>query len=261
MTPLAPSLTFGEVGHTRLRPKRHSLRYGMFSVLLDIDGEHSPQQASPLFSVDRFNLTSFYQRDHGRGEAELRPWVQEQLLGQGNRFALGRIQILAAPRVLGLVFNPVTVIFCHDKADQLRALIFQVSNFHGGRYAYTFVLPANDGPGSESGSLRFTSRKRFYVSPFNSTEGEYRFRLDRSEEAIRLGIQLFRDDECVLSAVHLAHLRALDTGNLLIAHLKFPLNTVRIVGAILFEAVRLRLKGLKLYTPRHDSIDTQPWRQ
>jgi len=257
MTPLPASLLTGDVGHTRLIPKRHGLRYGMHAVLLDIDGPEPAAIRSPLFSVNRFNLVSFYPRDHGRGEAALRPWVEDQLTAEGADFELGRVQILAAPRVLGLVFNPVTVLFCHDRAEVLRAVIFQVSNFHGGRCAYTFALP----PENTGGSLRLSCRKRFFVSPFNDTDGEYRFRLERDAVSLRLGIQLWRDGACVLSAVQKCAIRPLDTASLLATPLSLAFNTTRIVGAILFEAARLRLKGLKMYTPRHGSIDTRPWRQ
>ena len=257
MTPLPASLLDGDVGHTRLGPKRHSLRYRMHSILLDIDGPALAKIRSPLFSVGRFNLVSFHARDHGRGERELRPWVEDQLANKTADFPLGRVQILAAPRVLGLVFNPVTVLFCHDRAEALRAVIFQVSNFHGGRCAYTFLLP----PGMRDESLRFSSTKRFFVSPFNATDGEYRFRLDRDRTGLRLGIQLYRDGGCILSAVHKCAIRPLETRSVLRAPFSLAFNTIKIVGAILFEALRLRLKGLKMYTPRHGSIDTTPWRQ
>ncbi|WP_417497078.1 DUF1365 domain-containing protein [Maricaulis sp.] len=256
MTPLPASLLAGDIGHTRLTPKRHVLRYGMQSVLLDIDGPELAAIRSPLFSVNRLNLVSYHPRDHGRGDAALRPWVEDQLAAEGADFGLGRVQILTAPRVLGLVFNPVTVLFCHDRAAVLRAVIFQVSNFHGGRCAYTFVLP----PETAGETLRFSCRKRFFVSPFNDTDGEYRFRLDRDADSLRLGIQLWRDGACVLGAVQKCAIRPLDTVGLLATPLSLALNTPKIVGAILFEAARLRLKGLKMYTPRHGSIDTRPWR-
>ncbi|WP_417484319.1 DUF1365 domain-containing protein [Maricaulis salignorans] len=257
MTPLPASLLDGDIGHTRLGPKRHSLRYRMHSVLLDIDGPELARIRSPLFSVNRFNLVSFQARDHGRGDDRLRPWVHEQLDGEAADFELGRVQILAAPRVLGLVFNPVTVLFCHDRSEALRAVIFQVSNFHGGRCAYTFMLP----PAFPGKSLRFSSSKRFFVSPFNDTNGEYRFRLDRDQTGLRLAIQLYREGACVLSAVQKCTIEPLTTRHLVRAPFSLAFNTIKIVGAILLEAARLRLKGLRLYTPRHGSIDTRPWRQ
>jgi DUF1365 family protein len=257
MTPLPASLLDGDIAHTRLAPKRHSLRYRMHSILLDIDGAALDQIRSPVFSVGRFNLVSFHPRDHGRGEDDLRPWVEDQLAAEAADFQLGRVQILAAPRVLGLVFNPVTVLFCHDRSEALRAVIFQVSNFHGGRHAYTFLLP----PAFPGESLRFSSSKHFFVSPFNDTNGEYSFRLDRDQTGLRLSIQLHREGSCVLSAVQKCTIRPLTTRNLLRAPFSLAFNTIKIVGAILLEALRLRLKGLRLYTPRHGSIDTRPWRQ
>lgn len=261
MTPLPASLLAGDIGHTRVRPKRHSLRYRMVSILVDIDGEALDGISSSVFSVDRFNLAAFCPKDHGRGEPALRPWVEDQLALAEADFELGRVQILTAPRVLGLVFNPVSVLFCHDKSQALRAVIFEVSNFHGGRCAYTFEVPPPSPGAASPDSLRLACRKRFFVSPFNPTDGEYRFRLERDDHGLRLGIQLYREGALVMSAVHKAEIRPLDTAHLLAAPLALGLNTIKIVGAILWEAVRLRLKGLKMYTPRHGSIDTQSWRQ
>ena len=101
--------------------------------------------------------------------------------------------------MLGLVFNPLSLFFCHDTAGRLRAVIFDVSNFHSGRCAYAFEVPL----GAE-GPLRFACPKRFFVSPFNPVDGEYRFRLERDENRYRLGIQLFREGACTMSAVHRA---------------------------------------------------------
>ena len=254
MRPLPASLYPGDVGHMRHGPKRHRLRYGMVCVLADIDGPARDDSASPLFSFDRFNLVSVHARDHGDGR-DLRAWCSERLREAGQDTPLGRIQLLAAPRILGIVFNPVSVFFCHDSEDRLAGMIFEVSNFHGGRCAYAFpVEPGADLP------LRFSCPKRFFVSPFNPVEGEYRFRLERDADRYRLGIQLFRDGQCVMGAVHTAKRDTLTHSALLRAQFRQPFNTVTILGGILFEALRLRLKGLTTFSPRRGTVDTLPRR-
>ena len=122
MTPPSPApgpgpeaVYAGRVMHQRLRPQRHRLQYRMFSLLLDLQ----PQRLEALhrrlrwLSVNRFNLFSFHERDHGDGRARgLADWVQQQLRACGQPPA-SEIRLLAMPRVLGYGFNPLSLFFCH----------------------------------------------------------------------------------------------------------------------------------------------------
>lgn len=253
MTPLPPSLYIGDVGHRRHRPVGHALRYGMLSVLADIDGPKRDATGISGFAFDRFAIVSQHVRDHGRGHGSLRGWVHDTLADNGIDRPLGRIQLLASPRIFGIVFNPLSVIFCHAPDDSLSAVLFEVSNFHGGRCTYAFPVD----PGAEM-PLRFSCDKTFYVSPFNPVEGSYSFRLDRQKNRYRLGIRLIRDGDCVMGATHTARRQDLTGAALFHAHQARPLNTLGTIGAILLEALKLRLKGLKTFAPRRGSIDTQP---
>lgn len=253
MTPLPASIYTGDVGHMRHRPKRHSLRYRMVSVLADIDGPRRRSRGVFGFAFDRFAPVSQHASDHGRGHGSLRDWVCERLEQNGIGLDPGRIQLLAAPRVLGFVFNPVSLYFCHDRNDRLAAVLFEVANFHGGRQVYAFPVPDDtDTP------LRFSCEKTFFVSPFNPVEGEYRFKLDRDEETLRLGIRHYRDGACVMGAILNADRQNLTTRSLWSAQLVQPFSTLVTVGGILFEALRLRLKGLPIHAPRRGSTDTLP---
>lgn len=253
MRPLPASLYVGDVGHMRHRPKRHSLRYRMVSLLADVDGPERNDRGVFGFAFDRFAPVSQHMADHGRGTGSLRDWVRTQLRRNGIALVPGRIQLLAAPRVLGIVFNPVSVYFCHDRDGRLGAVLFEVSNFHGGRQTYAFPVPDDtDTP------LRFACEKTFFVSPFNPVEGEYRFRLDRDEETLRLGIRHYRNGACIMGAILQAERRPLTSRALWRAQAAQPFNTLGTVGAILFEALRLRLKGLPMHAPRRGSRDTLP---
>lgn len=252
MRPLPASLYAGDVGHTRVRPRHHALRYKMYSVLVDIDGPEARPKAGPLFSIGPFNAISFAAKDHGRGDKNLRLWVEEKLTAEGVERPLGRIQLLTAPRTFGLSFNPLSVFFCHDRQDRLVGMIFEVNNFHSGRCAYAFAV---DDP--DARTLRFSCPKAFFVSPFNPVDGEYSFRLDRDEGHYRLGIQLIREGQVEMSAIHRAERQPLNAGTVLATKIRHPFNTLSIVGAILIEALKLRLKGLATHAPRRGTIDTQ----
>jgi DUF1365 family protein len=251
--PSSPSLYMGPVAHQRIGPVRHGFRYTVMSVLLDIDGDHTPPD-SFAFAVDKWRLIYFRSRDHGWGDGDLRGWIKALLPDVSNN--LGRVQVLTTPRVLGLVFNPLSVFFCFDQRDVLCGIVFEVSNFHEGRQSYPFYVPT-----PSKSVLRFRCAKKFHVSPFNYADGEYRFRLRRDGDKYRLGIQLFREGQLVLTAAHAARKRPLGTRSLLGS---FPLNLInpiRMVSAIYGEAGKLWLKGLRLHMPRKDTVDTTDWRR
>ena len=158
--PLRSCLYRGVVMHHRRRPVDHRFAYRVFSLYLDLDelpllGEHLR-----LLSVERPNLLSFHNRDHGaRDGSPLRPWVAAQLAGAGIRLARPRIMLLCFPRLLGYVFNPLSVYFCHED-ERLAAIVYEVKNTFGGQHAYVVpVRPEVPGP------VAHEVQKAFYVSP------------------------------------------------------------------------------------------------
>ncbi|MEM8842803.1 MAG: DUF1365 family protein, partial [Pseudomonadota bacterium] len=122
----APCLYQGAVMHMRLTPFRHQFRYRVFSLLLDIDRLEETTAPLRLLSLDRFNLMAFHRRDHGpRDGSALRPWVEGQLSRHG-RPKPARIWLLSFPRILGYVFNPLSVYYCEDDQGRLQSVIYEV---------------------------------------------------------------------------------------------------------------------------------------
>ena len=123
--PLVTSAIYaGTVVHRRLRPKRHRLRYRVFSLLLDIDEVPALCGRLHLLSHRRFNLFSFDERDHADGTGtSLRDWAESHLTRAGIDIEGGPIHLLAMPRVLGYGFNPISVWFCYRREGGLAALL------------------------------------------------------------------------------------------------------------------------------------------
>ena len=55
----------GLVTHTRFKPVKHYLKYKTFSLLIDLDEIKILDKISPIFSLNKFNIYSFYYKDHG----------------------------------------------------------------------------------------------------------------------------------------------------------------------------------------------------
>ena len=235
------ALYFGTVTHQRLKPVRHELNYRVFSLLLDLDELPALARRLRLFSHNRFNLFSFHDRDHGlRDGTSLRPYVEGQLARAGIALGGGPIRLLTFPRVLGYVFNPLSIYFCHDADARLRAILYEVSNTFGEQHSYLIPVSGQDGLVSQS------CAKEFYVSPFMEMACRYEFRLSAPGETIAVYIRQSDRAGPILHA-SLAGARAeLTDRTLARAFLTHPLMTLKVIGGIHWEALRLWRKGLKI---------------
>lgn len=242
--PPPSSLYFGEVMHERFQPFSHRFTYNVFSAFLDIDRIHQLASKLRFFSLNRFNLYSFHEKDHGpRDGSPLRPHVERLLRDAGATFVPASIRLLCYPRILGHVFNPLSVYYCYDADNELRALIYEVRNTFGEHHSY--VAPVVEDEGSSAG-VRQARDKVFYVSPFIEMGARYNFSLRTPGERIHVLIRETLDGADLLLATFTGHRHALSDRKLLHTAVKFPLMTLKVVGAINFEALRLWLKGAKL---------------
>jgi DUF1365 family protein len=243
-TPIPHGLYLGRVMHHRIAPIRHRFVYRVFSLLLDIDRLPELDEELRLFSVNRSNMVSFFDRDHGaRDGSPLRPWVDARLREHGLVPAGGRVLLLCFPRLLGYVFNPLSVYYCYDGSGRLEAVIYEVKNRSGEQHAY--VLPVK--PAADSGDwVRQGCGKRFYVSPFIAMAARYRFKVASPGERLSLLIQEEVAQRTSLVATLTARRRPLTDRQLVLAVLRLPLMTLKVIVAIHYEALRLWLKGAPL---------------
>ncbi|MGI8841018.1 MAG: DUF1365 domain-containing protein [Caulobacteraceae bacterium] len=242
MTDFASGLYAGMVTHQRFRPKAHRLRYAMFQMLFDLDEAPALSRRLRLFSHNRFNLFSFFDRDHGDGRAgPLRAWVEETLAGAGIALGGGAIRLLCMPRVLGHVFNPLSIFYCHRADGTLAAMLYEVNNTFGERHSYLIAAP----PGAEW-PIRQACAKEFHVSPFIGMEMAYGFKVTMPSDTVATAVNVSDHAGApVLAAAFSGRRRALTDGTLLRVFLAYPLLTLKVVAAIRFEALKLLLKGVR----------------
>ncbi|WP_343611919.1 DUF1365 domain-containing protein [Novosphingobium sp.] len=253
----ASALYVGHVTHQRMRPHRHRLRYGIFSLLLDLDGVDALAAGSRVFSRGRFNLFSFHDRDYGDGSATpLRAQVERHLWAAHIMPDGGPIRLLTMPRILGFAFNPLSVFFCHGRDGALRAILYEVNNTFGQRHSYLLsVEHMADGP------IRQSCAKAFHVSPFMPMDMRYTFSVAPPAEQLSIAITVSDGLGPVLVASHEARRRRLTDAALLRVFATHPLLTVKVVGGILWEAARLWAKGVPVHTcpaPPDRSISIPP---
>ncbi len=235
-------LYVGTVVHKRLRPVPHALRYGVYAVLVDVDRIAETARECRFLSYNRFNLLSVYDRDHGRGDGQpIAEAIREVLSGGGIATAGRRIQLLTYPRVLGYVFNPLSVYYVSAPDGTLEAVVYEVSNTFGERVSY--VLPA----GPDRGGVHAQAcTKTMFVSPFAARTGRYGFRITPPGHDLTVGVA-FHDAQGPLIRTHFrARARPLDDSAILGVMASHPLMTMKVISAIHIEALRLWLKGVPL---------------
>ncbi len=234
------ALYVGRVMHQRLRPHRHALRYRLFGLLVDLDELPALARGLRLFSYNGFNLFSLYDRDFGEGDgATLRVQV-ERHLARAGMVSDGPIRMLAMPRVLGYVFNPLTIFFCHDRSGALAAILYEVHNTFGERHVY--LAPVEGAP---DGVVRQSCDKAFHVSPFMDMGMRYRFRARPPDETFRIGIVGADADGPIIAVTQTATRVALTDAALAKVFATHPLLTLKVIGGIHWEALRIWLKGVK----------------
>lgn len=243
--PLISRLYVGEVMHLRMAP-RLQLRYRVFSLWLDIDRIGETCAGLRLLSRNRWNLFSFYDRDHGaRDGAPLRPWIEAQLAAAGIA-APDRIMLLSFPRILGYVFNPLSMYLCW-RGGTPHAVIYEVRNTFGGLTPYALPLGAPEG-----GAYRQDQDKAFFVSPFIDMAQHYRFSLRIPGARLGLHIRETARETGALTLIAAQTGRARALTDTALARLFFthPLMTLKVIGGIHYEALRLWRRGARFYRPR-----------
>lgn len=242
----AAELCRGRVLHKRLRPVEHKFSYGVFFVRVSVSRFN--EAGNRWLSINGFNLLSLKTSDYGpRDGSSLLDWAQALLVREGVSSADGEIVLQTFPRILGYVFNPISVWYCFDRAGALRAAICEVSNTFGERHNY--LVAHQDQRPIEPGDW-LIARKVFHVSPFCEVRGHYRFRFEQTGERAFAQIDYYdgaeHTDKLLITTIS-GEPEALTTSAALYAFFRYPLMTFGVVARIHLQAVKLWLKRVKFH--------------
>ena len=233
------SIYNGTVVHKRFKPRIHFFRYKVFSLLIDLSELSTLDKKINFFSYNKFNLISFYDKDHGeRNGSSLEEWVKKNLREKEINVENIKIKLLCYPRILGYVFNPLSVFYVYDDKDELISILYEVKNTFGEQHTYIFKVENNN-------FLQHNCVKKFHVSPFIEMDCNYFFRILKPAEKISVIIDQYQSNEKILYASQDGKRTELTSSELIKSYLKHPLMTFKIISAIHFEAFKLWAKGIK----------------
>ena len=239
--------------HKRFFPFKHNFKYYFFSLFIDYKEIKKLDKYIYFFSYNKFNLFSFYDKDHGnRNGKPINNFVKKILQKNKIKFNNLNIKILCFPRILGYVFNPVSVIFCY-RGNKLIAILYEVKNTSLEQHTYCFV-----GKKYEVKKVyKHSCKKIFYVSPFIQMKCRYKFSIKEPKDTLLFYIEQYNDkNKKILLASQIGNKINLNSQILLKMFFKFPLMTFKIILAIHFEAIKIFFKGGKYYSRNRKVIDT-----
>ena len=230
----------GKVIHKRFKPKVHYFKYKVFSLLIDLSELEILDKKVNFFSYNKFNLISFYEKDHGdRDGSSLTSWVKKNLEKYNIQVKNIKIKILCYPRIFGFVFNPLSVFYIYNLEDQLISILYEVKNTFGEQHTYIFKVT------KDANLVQNNCSKKFHVSPFIEMNCNYFFRLLKPGNKISVIIDQYDNEDQILYASQDGTRSDFNTQHLIKSYLKHPIMTFKIILAIHFEAFKLWAKGIK----------------
>ena len=219
--------------------------YKVFSLLIDLSEINLLDKRLKIFSYNKFNLISFYNKDHGaRDGSSIKNWVIENLRKNNIDTRNIQIKLLCYPRIFGYVFNPLSVFYIYDENSNLISILYEVKNTFGEQHTYIFKTNITHN------LIQHMCKKKFHVSPFIEMDCIYFFRLLRPGNKISVIIDQNDKEGKILYASQDGIKSELTNINLIKSYLKHPLMTFKIILAIHFEAFKIWTKGIKFIKKR-----------
>ena len=227
MTMTAPAIYNTTIRHVRTEPVEKAFENASYSWFVDIDDlPRLPRWLAPF--------AQFKGSDHLFGDdaqETLRQRVDRYLAENDVDLGGGRVTALLNARVLGYVFNPLSVFWCHNPEGILECVIAEVHNTYGGRHAYLVRLDRHN---------RAATDKHFYVSPFNDVSGRYSMSFPEPDEKLAISVTLHREGRDPFITAVRGKRMAATTKNVVRTQLRAPL-------APLVVSARIRIKGIALW--------------
>ncbi|MCA9251715.1 MAG: DUF1365 domain-containing protein [Phycisphaerae bacterium] len=241
----------GRVNHRRREPVVHEFEYALFMMYLDLDELPTLFENSKLWSNDGWGLARFRRRDHLKGYAQpgedLRQSVRDLVATQSGVTPSGPIRLLTHLEYFGYRFNPVSFYFCFDANDEhVDAIVVEINNTPWGEQ-HCYVHSAFDRDNRER-ALRFEFVKEFHISPFMAMDMEYVWTFSTQANRFDIVMDTQQGGRTFLKTSMNLHRREIAGSALNRVLLRYPMMTIRVLLAIYWQALRLRLKGCPRYT-------------
>jgi DUF1365 family protein len=242
------ALYIGRLRHRRFLPRPHAFAYAIYMVWLDLTELDQVFRGRWFWSTRRRALAWFRRADYlGDSRLSLDEAVRRRVVEAGHPRPTGPIRMLAQLRNYGHCFNPVVFYYCYDAADSnLETLVVEITNTPWReRHAYVLAVPAGHAPGKP---MEFAFAKDFHVSPFMPMDMAYRWNFSAPGERLAVYMENTRGGTPQFDATLSLSRRSITGPALAGVLLRFPFSTLRVLAAIYWQALRLKVKGVPFFS-------------
>jgi DUF1365 family protein len=198
-----------------------------------------------FWSTRRPSLAWFRRADyHGDPQVPLDEAIRQRVAAETGRRPAGPVRMLTQLRNYGHCFNPVTIYYCYaEDGVTLETIVAEITNTPW-RERHAYVLPVTD---TQAGAHEFAFAKQFHVSPFMPMQQDYRWRFSAPGDQLAVHMANSQDGNHLFDATLSLSRREMSSGALAGVLLRWPASTLRVLAAIYWQALRLKLKGIRFH--------------
>src|ERR1700686_4279723 len=240
------ALYVGKLRHRRFSPRPHAFAYPVYMAFRVVQPLQELMRVPPFPSYNRWNWTSYSERDHfGDPRQPLRERLARDAASHGIALPGGPIFLLTHLRYLGYVFNPVSFYYCYDRAGALEMMMGEVNSTFGETYNY-WLTASNQR--RCAAAKRYSTAKQMHVSPFMDMRLNYDWIFTAPGERLVAHMNTVSEGKPFFDATLQLERRPWERRELHRVLAAYPLMTLRVIGAIHWEAARLGLKQIPVFT-------------
>jgi DUF1365 family protein len=210
-----------------------------------------------LWSADHFNIACFNRAYHlGNPSVPLDQAVRDLVGARLGSRPEGPVRMLTQLRYFGYNFNPVSFYYCFDREGKnVETIIVEIHNTPWGEL-FCYVLGKEQKDSSKK-EKQFRLAKEFHISPFMDMDISYQWEFTDPGESVHVLMTSYERGEFIFDAELTMDRREMTGPELSRMLMKYPFMNMKIIGAIYWQALLLRVKGARFYTHPSKRTDSR----